>query len=182
MRNPFDTLVSYFNLFATRKHTETIAPEVFETFAHVWQHVIEESSASMAKCHQFWQEQAKTIPVYFVRYEDLLLKREETLRKMFCFLLNVTDIEGTLIEALIKRAVDEGPKQIYKPRMGKIDSNRDRYSPEQIKFIEKTMKPFLVSCGYADGQPGEYFSEIDEHNKKTMEWLASEDYHREVLA
>ena len=48
--------------------------------------------------------------MYFVRFEDLIQKREETLRKLFCFMLNTKSIEGTLVEALIKRAIDEGEK------------------------------------------------------------------------
>ena len=39
----------------------------------------------------------------------------------------------------------------------------------------------MESCGYVSGKPGEYYSEIDELNKKTIEWVSSEQYHKEVL-
>ena len=39
----------------------------------------------------------------------------------------------------------------------------------------------MTSCGYADGKPGEYYSEIDDLNKKMIEWVSSEKYHKEVL-
>ena len=73
--------------------------------------------------------------MYFVRYEDILLRKEETLRSLFCFLLNVADIEGTVIEAHIKRTIEEGAKEIYKPRRAKVDSNMECYTPEQVKYI-----------------------------------------------
>ena len=39
----------------------------------------------------------------------------------------------------------------------------------------------MMSCGYLEGKPGEYFSEIDEMNQQTIKWVASEQYHQEVL-
>ena len=110
VRNPFDTIVSYFNLYSIRNHTDSVPEEVYEKFADVWNFVVEENAKYIQKFFEFWMNQSKTIPVYFVRYEDLMLNREETLRKLLCFMLNTKSIEGTLTEALIKRAISEGEK------------------------------------------------------------------------
>ena len=44
------------------------------------------------------------IPVHIVRYEDLMLKAEETLTDLMKFLLNVETIANTRIEQYIKMA------------------------------------------------------------------------------
>lgn len=36
-------------------------------------------------------------PIYFVRYEDLVSNKEFELTKLFCFLLDMTDLNGTNI-------------------------------------------------------------------------------------
>jgi len=41
------------------------------------------------------------IPTYFIRYEDLITRPTEVLGELFCFLLNVPSIEGTVIEQRI---------------------------------------------------------------------------------
>lgn len=51
---------------------------------------------------------ASTIPVYCIRYEDLRSKPQETLEKVFCFLLNLESVEGTNIQRRIKEVVSLG--------------------------------------------------------------------------
>ena len=43
---------------------------------------------------------AKT-PTYITRYEDLILAPEPELRNIFCLLLDVPSIEGTIVEQRI---------------------------------------------------------------------------------
>ena len=38
------------------------------------------------------------IPIYFFRFEDLLIKPEQTLKDMFKFILAEENIDGTIIE------------------------------------------------------------------------------------
>ena len=42
-----------------------------------------------------------TIPTFYVRYEDMCLDANTTLNKLFCFLLEVPTLEGTVIEKRI---------------------------------------------------------------------------------
>ena len=41
------------------------------------------------------------VPTYYVRYEDMVLNAQETLYGLFCFLLEVPTLEGTVIEKRI---------------------------------------------------------------------------------
>ena len=41
------------------------------------------------------------IPTYYVRYEDLCVNPEPVLTEVFCFLLEVPTIEGTVVEKRI---------------------------------------------------------------------------------
>ena len=43
------------------------------------------------------------IPTYYIRYEDLVLNPKPVLLEMFCFLLEVPSVSGTLVE---KRVAD----------------------------------------------------------------------------
>ena len=50
-----------------------------------------------------------------IRYEDLKLNPKPVLKEMFCFLLDVQSIEGTVIEKRIDEATSEGftGQQVY---------------------------------------------------------------------
>ena len=41
------------------------------------------------------------IPTFYLRYEDLILKPEPVLRELFCFLLEVPSLDGTVAEKRI---------------------------------------------------------------------------------
>ena len=49
------------------------------------------------------------IPTYYVRYEDLILNCQETLEQLFCFLLEVESIAGTVIEKRIRDQLSPDP-------------------------------------------------------------------------
>lgn len=65
------------------------------------------------------------MPVYFLRFEDLICNREDTIKEVFKFTLGVKSIEGTFIEKRISDVVGGKEKvtQLYKPRSGQINSN-----------------------------------------------------------
>ena len=47
----------------------------------------------------------RNVPVYFVKYEEMLAEPKATLRSVFKFLLNVNDINGTVIEKRINEVI-----------------------------------------------------------------------------
>lgn len=47
----------------------------------------------------------RNVPVYFVKYEEMLAEPKATLRSIFKFLLNVNTINGTVIEKRINEVI-----------------------------------------------------------------------------
>ena len=45
-----------------------------------------------------YEDLARVLPTYFMRYEDLKINPVPVLKELFCFLLDVTSIEGTVVE------------------------------------------------------------------------------------
>ena len=70
----------------------------------------------------FWINAAKNkeVPVYFVRFEDLITNPKEFLSEIFAFFLDVDTIKGTVIEQQIEEICSDGHTNslIYKPRPG----------------------------------------------------------------
>ena len=80
---------------------------------------------------------SKALPTYFLRYEDLLTKNKELLTELFCFLLNVKSIEGTVIEKRISDLMEKESKKtstLYQLKKGqdykKLIRNEWYYTPE----------------------------------------------------
>ena len=49
-----------------------------------------------------------TIPTLYLRYEDMVLNPRPVLNELFCFLLDVPSIEGTVVEKRIEQACTQG--------------------------------------------------------------------------
>ena len=62
----------------------------------------------------------KGVHTYFIRYEDLCIRGVETLSELFSFMLNVPDIQGTIIEKRIDDLVNKGKSKssVYKLKSG----------------------------------------------------------------
>ena len=73
---------------------------------------------------------------------------EPVLRNLIEFVLNRGDITGTKIEQYLKIAVSEARPQNYKPRVGKINSNIDKFSPHLLKFMFDKAETFITVLGY----------------------------------
>ena len=114
----------------------TITKESFEEIKDTWNESVMCNIRSFKQFHEFWLAESKNLPVYWLRYEDLILRPEEELTKLFCFLLNTKSIEGTVVQARIRAVVQKGARQVYKPRSGKSNVNRDKYSEEQLRLMD----------------------------------------------
>jgi hypothetical protein len=70
------------------------------------------------------------VPIYFFRFEDLLTKPKEILSEMFCFVLGIPSLEGTVMEARIDEIINGGTKEnvLYKPRSGGMNKNKHNYT------------------------------------------------------
>ena len=72
---------------------------------------------------------AAKIPTFFMRYEDLKLKPEPVLTDLFCFMLDVESLEGTLCERRIKEVTATGfqTKTAYALKSTSTNLSRNRY-------------------------------------------------------
>ena len=82
--------------------------------------------------HEYWikvAEESKK-PVYFFRFEDVLLNPKEELTKLFKYILAMDTLEGTVIERRIDDVLkmDKKTTMAYKPRSGGINNNLKNYT------------------------------------------------------
>ena len=51
------------------------------------------------------------------------------------FILNVETLEGTKVEKFIKIACQQPSPQVYKPRKGLVNGNKDKFKPIALDFM-----------------------------------------------
>ena len=78
------------------------------------------------------------MPTYFVRYEDLVLNPLPVLTELFCFLLEVPSIEGTVVEKRLADYCAKGSQAaaVYNLKATgsrNLNKNVGFYSPEQLE-------------------------------------------------
>ncbi|KAG6586517.1 fbox domain containing protein [Phytophthora cinnamomi] len=149
VRNPWDAIDSYFNMTLTNTHNKSLHESQYARFADRWDGLLRNEIDVWMKFHRYWTTKVD-IPIIVVRYEDLMMHREETLRRVFLFLTDRTTLEGTEWETRIRDVMatsgdKAGP---YKPRSGKIGGSFRHYSDEQFQYILKTANLPLRGFGY----------------------------------
>ncbi|DAZ96030.1 TPA: hypothetical protein N0F65_000025 [Lagenidium giganteum] len=149
VRNPWDAIDSYFNMMLTKSHNKSLHESQYERFAERWDGLLRNEIDVWMKFHHYWMSKVD-IPIIVVRYEDLLVHRADTLRRVFMFLTDKPSIEGTKWETRIRDVMatsgeNSGP---YAPRSGKIGGSFRHYSEEQFQYILKTAKLPLRGFGY----------------------------------
>ena len=67
-------------------------------------------------CTSMIEEVEPAIPTYYVRYEDMVLNPLPVLMELFCFLLDVESIDGTVAEKRIIEYCEKGNEaaSVYK--------------------------------------------------------------------
>lgn len=145
VRNPWDAIDSYFNMTLTNSHRTSIADNQYERFADRWDTFLRNEIHVWVKFYRYWTRK-QPIPIMVVRYEDLLVHRRETLRRILLFLTDSKTLEGTAYQQQLDQLQDtQGP---YKPRSGKIAASFKHYSPQQFAYIVETARMQLKGFGY----------------------------------
>ena len=95
------------------------------------------------------------IPTYYLRYEDLVLNPQPVLMELFCFMLEVPDIKGTVIEQRVidycAKGTDTGA--VYKLKVNpasNLSRNAHMFTPEQIEMFKENCRDYLYYYGYVD--------------------------------
>lgn len=133
VRNPMDCITSLYNMVATGSHNRSIHDDDYIKYPKVWSDFIQQDITVWKDFHDFWLN-AK-IPVHIIRYEDIVQAPHPTLKNLLEFIMNMEDISGTKIEHYLKIAVNEASPQIYKPRVGKVMGNKDKFNKLQLEFV-----------------------------------------------
>ena len=116
-RNPIDVIPSFANLVNTHSHSLEINETYHVDFPEFWDQWVLKMSATMRKNHsEVLNSLARSIPTYFMRFEDLKLDPVPVLTGLFCFLLDVPSIKGTIVERKIQEVTQAGfqTKTAYK--------------------------------------------------------------------
>lgn len=83
VRNPLDVFVSFFNLIGTQTHSKSIREDLNSLeIQPFWDSFFESDLKIWVEWHDYWMEKVKekSIPIYFFRFEDLIVNPEQVLR------------------------------------------------------------------------------------------------------
>ncbi len=145
-RNAFDALDSMFNLYLTNSHYKNIKKEEYERLFQDWEGLIKEEVFIWNKFYEFWYNLSITnkIPLYVVKYENLITNTRDEILNILKFLLNYRNLEGTIIEQLTDDYL-KNRRVVYKPRKGTNFHSLENFTKQQIKFVlENSIKMFYL--------------------------------------
>lgn len=122
-------------MVCTSSHDLSIADSDFVKNHLVWDKWVTQEMTVWRDFHEFWLH-AK-VPVHILRYEDLCKNQEKALPELFKFLFNTESLKGTLIEKLIEKHIGEKAVEIYKPRKGLVNGNKDKFTKQMLEFCRE---------------------------------------------
>ena len=160
-RNPLDCMPSYFFLMFACTHVETYVPCLLrEDVIEIWQQWYKRAIDQWVLWHHYWIRQADSgKPIFFFRFEDILVSPRSKLRDLMGFVLGITgsEIDGTILEKRIDEVLAMGQKatQVYKPRQCGQGSNKNlvHYTEEMIDYCKEKAGDLLHFFGYVDVDP-----------------------------
>ena len=184
VRNPFDAIVSYFNMIITQSHTHSLIESEYEKYARIWDAFVYDETETWKKFHAQWL--MVHVPALFVRYEDLVLRRGRALTQIAEFVTESPHLDADMrmkIEELSK--LDSGSAGVYAPRAafgstqaeesdavdvmpgdayapleisGAFLRSLNRFSETQKRYVLSSARDLLHRFGYWDSIPENPFS------------------------
>jgi hypothetical protein len=85
VRNPYDAIDSYWNMNATKSHTKSLIPEVYQQFSEMWMGLVKNEIHIWNKFLEYWLSEECPIPVLVVRFEDLIRNPSWELQRVLKF-------------------------------------------------------------------------------------------------
>eukprot|EP00536_Pseudo-nitzschia_multiseries_P009716 jgi/Psemu1/325753/estExt_fgenesh1_pg.C_2790015 len=151
VRNPYDSMESYFNLMTTSTHTTSLSNEERKKFQPIFAEMAKREVLVWRDFHEFWLKQK--IPLLVVRYEDLIRDTVKVMRLVIRFVLEINSM--TFFEDRIQRAIGEeeveslGP---YKARSGGIGRSltKGSYTPLLLHQINHGIMGTMEKFGYKE--------------------------------
>ena len=134
-------------MLCSGSHDLSIEDSDFEKFSFNWNQFIEEEITVWRDFYDFWIKSG--VPTHLVRYEDILKQPENTMKDLMKFIFIQEDIEETVLSQCIKLVTNEKKApEVYKPRVGKINTNLAKFSQKQLDVIARIAGDLLKSLGY----------------------------------
>ena len=159
MRNPIDVIPSLASLGMLMSHSLQPDQEYHVDHPVWWHKFVKRTTWEIQQSFKTINENCmKAIPTYCIRYEDLRNEPLRVLTELFCFVMDVPSIEGTVLEDRIKQQVAEGgsKKTIYKLKASttgnSLSKNNFMYNEEQIALMKTELKEYLHYFGYAQNE------------------------------
>merc|ERR1712232_1459584 len=90
VRNPYDSMDSYFNLMTTSTHTTSLSAEDRKKHAALFAQMAKKEVLVWRDFHEYWLKQK--IPLLVVRYEDLTRWPTEVMTKVIKFVLEINSM------------------------------------------------------------------------------------------
>ena len=108
---------------------------------------------------------------------------EGELRELFKFILDIDDLDGTVIEQRIKDVMAMGAKRntAYKPRQGGANRNAKNYLPEQVEFTKNYNEDLFHIFGYVKDEvrnPDSHTAFMDFEGCAKPENVAKTNYYK----
>jgi len=174
VRNPFDSIDSYFNLEITKTHNQTLDSSSLRTdYARKWFKFVKEQSQEWKKHFEYWNQKQKLYPYLLIKYEDLWVDPRLQLEKI----INWTyphDHQDNLITTLLqnvecacKSTFNEKEKYREGYQVRKKDLENPLYTQQELFMIFKMTAPVICSLGYGD-YPGNFSQGLTFVKEKKM--------------
>jgi len=104
VRNPFDSIASFFQMMLTDSHTKSVsAEEVRMRFSQLWSDFLFEELSVWMQFHSHWKQ---IKGVFVVRYEDLVQHRAKTIKEIADFLFRPLYDSGLFTPDEVQSRVD----------------------------------------------------------------------------
>mmetsp|Transcript_22537 Transcript_22537/g.17039 ORF Transcript_22537/g.17039 Transcript_22537/m.17039 type:complete len:165 (+) Transcript_22537:224-718(+) len=122
IRNPLDAFPSGLCQILTGTHDMRIAEEEYkEVLGDDFGVFCKQDTLVWQDFHQYYLK--LSIPVHFMRFEDIIGDPYNTFTEAMKFLLNKKSIKGTVIDKILQICCCDKPPQMYVPRSGKVNAN-----------------------------------------------------------
>ena len=140
-RNPIDVIPSYANLANLRSHSLEINEQYHVDFPEFWDQWVRQMTLNLRDNHNVVLDSiAEAIPTFFMRYEDLKINPLAFLTDLFCFLLDVPSIAGTVVERRINEVTQAGFSKVtaykLKSTASSLNRNAHMYNTAQIDYMK----------------------------------------------
>ena len=134
-RNPIDVMPSLACMRLTDSHSLVPEQQFHTDFPDFWNEWVTSAIHRVKYNHEkTLGVLAAEIPTYWMRYEDLKMDPKPVLEGLFCFLLDVPSIAGTVVEKCIAEVTQAGfqSKTAYKLKStsGSLSRSNHMYTAE----------------------------------------------------